>query len=142
MNVLIVEARYHPVVTDALLDGATEVLERCGAHFERMAVPGALEIPAAIALAARAHRFEGYVALGSVVQTGTPHFDLIANNVFFGLTRLGTDDGLCIGNGTVVALNEDEALRMAQRNEGNAGGDAARACMALITLAQRLGEQA
>ena len=69
MNVLIVEARYYPVVTDALLDGATEVLERCGAHFERTAVPGALEIPAAIALAARAHRFEGYVALGSVVGT-------------------------------------------------------------------------
>jgi 6,7-dimethyl-8-ribityllumazine synthase len=142
MNVLIIEARYHPVVVDSLLDGATEVLERCGAHFERMAVPGALEIPAAIALAARAHRFEGYLALGSVVQTGTPHFELIARNVFAGLTRLGADHGLCIGNGIVVALNEDEALRMALKSEGDAGGDAARACLALVTLAQRLGDRA
>lgn len=142
MNVLIVEARYHPVVIDALLDGATEVLKRCGAYFERVAVPGALEIPAAIALAARAHRFEGYVALGSVVQTGTPHFDLIANNAYRGLTRLGADSGLCIGNGIVVALNEDEALTMARRDEGNAGGDAARACLALSTLAQQLGTRA
>ncbi len=142
MNVLIVEARYHPVVIDALLDGATQVLERCGAHFERMAVPGALEIPAAIALAARAQRFEGYLALGSVVQTGTPHFDLIASNAFTGLTRLGADHGLCIGNGVVVALHEDEALRMALKDEGDAGGDAARACLALIILAQRLGDRA
>jgi 6,7-dimethyl-8-ribityllumazine synthase len=142
MNVLIVEARYHPVVIDALLDGATLVLERCGAYFERMAVPGALEIPAAISLAARAHRFEGFLALGSVVQTGTPHFELIAGNAFSGLTRLGADHGLCIGNGIVVALNEDEALRMALKHEEDAGGDAARACLALVTLAQRLGGQA
>lgn len=141
MNILIVEARYHPAVSDALTDGATKALQLGGAYFTRASVPGVLEIPAAIAMVARADRFDGYVALGSMVRTGTLHFDLITKNAFYGLTRLGTDHGLCIGNGIVVASTEDAALQMALKEERDTGGDAARACLAMVALAKRLGEQ-
>jgi 6,7-dimethyl-8-ribityllumazine synthase len=141
MNILIVEARFHPAVAEALTDGATKALQLGGAHFTRAQVPGILEIPAAIALGARADRFDGYVALGSMVRTGTAHFELITDNVFYGLTRLGTDHALCIGNGIVVATTEDAALQMALKEERDVGGDAARACLAMIALTKRLGEQ-
>lgn len=141
MNILIVESRFHPAVAEALTDGATKALQLGGAHFTRAQVPGILEIPAAIALGARADRFDGYVALGSMVRTGTAHFELITDNVFYGLTRLGTDHALCIGNGIVVATTEDAALQMALKEERDVGGDAARACLAMIALAKRLGDQ-
>ena len=141
MNILIVEARYHPAISDALTDGATKALQLGGAYFTRASVPGVLEIPAAIAIGARSDRFDGYVALGSMVRTGTLHFDLITENAFYGLTRLGTDYGLCIGNGIVVASTEDAALQMALKEERDTGGDAARACLAMVALAKRLGEQ-
>lgn len=141
MNVLIVESRFHPAIAEALTDGATKALQLGGAHFTRAQVPGILEIPAAIALGARADRFDGYVALGSMVRTGTAHFELITDNVFYGLTRLGTDHALCIGNGIVVATTEDAALQMALKEERDVGGDAARACLAMVALAKRLGEQ-
>ena len=141
MNILIVESRFHPAVAEALTDGATKALQLGGAHFTRAQVPGILEIPAAIALGARADRFDGYVALGSMVRTGTAHFELITDNVFYGLTRLGTDQALCIGNGIVVATTEDAALQMALKEERDVGGDAARACLSMIALAKRLGEQ-
>jgi len=141
MNILIVESRFHPAVAEALTDGATRALQLGGAHFTRAQVPGILEIPAAIALGARADRFDGYVALGSMVRTGTAHFELITDNVFYGLTRLGTDHALCIGNGIVVATTEDAALQMALKEERDVGGDAARACLAMIARARRLGEQ-
>ena len=141
MNILIVESRFHPAVAEALTDGATKALQLGGAHFTRAQVPGILEIPAAIALGARADRFDGYVALGSMVRTGTAHFELITDNVFYGLTRLGTDYALCIGNGIVVATTEDAALQMALQEERDVGGEAARACLAMVALAKRLGEQ-
>jgi 6,7-dimethyl-8-ribityllumazine synthase len=141
VNILIVEARYHSGIAEALADGASRALEQGGARFERVAVPGALEIPTAIALAARAHRFAGFVALGSVVQSGTPHFDLIAQNTALALTRMGVDHGLCIGNGIIVAVNEEDAMQMAATDGSDAGGEAARACLALVALANRLGEE-
>jgi 6,7-dimethyl-8-ribityllumazine synthase len=136
MNILIVESRYHPAVADALTDGATAVLAKLGARFERASVPGALEVPAAIALAARTGRFEAYVALGSVVRERNPQFELIARETAAGLMRLATDQALCIGNGVIAADSEDEALRLA--DEGDAGGDAARACLSLLSLKGRL----
>jgi 6,7-dimethyl-8-ribityllumazine synthase len=92
-------------------------------------------------MAARSDRFDGFVALGSMVRTGSAHFDLITDNVFYGLTRLGADHALCIGNGIVIAMSEDAALQMALKEERDVGGDAARACLAMIALAKRLGEQ-
>lgn len=136
MNILIVEARYHPAVSDALVDGATAALDKSDVRFARISVPGALEIPPAIAQAQRVRPFDGYVALGSVVQDGGFHFEIIAREAAAGLMRLACDCALCIGNGIVVAGSETQALFMAQ--QGDAGGDAARACLALVTLKDRL----
>ena len=134
MNILIVEARYQPDITDVLVDGATAALEKGGARFERMAVPGVLEIPAAIAIAARSARpYDGYVALGSV--TG-PHGGVFHAETMHALLTLGTT-GLAVGNGVVMASDEGAAHDMAARLD--VGGDAARACLALVTFAERLG---
>jgi 6,7-dimethyl-8-ribityllumazine synthase len=138
MDILVVEARYHPAVSDALVDGATKALQLGGARFTRVSVPGVLEIPAAIALASRNGRFQGYVALGSLLLAGGPQIGIMTQSCFFGLMRLSADQGLCIGNGIVVAQTETDALRMALKEEADQGGDAARACLSLVTLAGRL----
>ena len=136
MKVLIVEARYHENVADALMDGATAALEKGSAQFERLSVPGALEIPPAIALAAR--RYDGFIGLGCVLKSGSFHFEMIAAESAHGLMRVGIDHHLCIGNGILAAENEDEALRLADVSRGDAGGEAARACLALMQWRVRL----
>ena len=136
MKILIVEGRYHAHISDALADGATRELEKGGGTFERVSVPGALEIPAAIALAARSPRaYDGYVALGSIVRGPGFHFEIIAGESANALMRLSIDRLLCIGNGIIAADSEDEAYKLAHES----GGDAARACLALIHLRGRLG---
>jgi 6,7-dimethyl-8-ribityllumazine synthase len=136
LNILIVEARYHPAVTDALVDGATAALEKGGARFERLAVPGVLELPAAVAIAARSERpFDGYIALGSVLRFSTVP-EVLYREAVRGLVELGTQ-GLAIGNGIVFENNEGSALDLATSHD--VGGDAARACLALITFGQRQG---
>jgi 6,7-dimethyl-8-ribityllumazine synthase len=144
VNILIVEARYHASIADTLADGATAALEKGGAVFERIAVPGVLEIPPAIALAAKVgagKSFDGYVALGCVLAAEIHHFGLIAAESARGLMMLGVDHGLCIGNGVLVADTEKQAFALADVGHGDAGGDAARACLALVALRTRLGVQ-
>jgi len=143
VKVLIVESRYHENVADALADGATSALEKGGAQFERFSVPGALEIPPAIALAAATNRFDGYLGLGCVIRpknnpNGSFHFEMIAAESAHGLMRLGIEQRLCIGNGIMACENEDEALRLADFSRGDAGGEAARACVALMQWRARL----
>lgn len=136
MNFLIIEARYHPHVAQMLLDGATGVLEKGGAAFERVSVPGALEIASAIALVAKgAKPFDGYVALGCVLGDQAVH-DTIYRETVHGLAALGLE-GIVIGNGVVIAADERAALALAQ--DGDAGGEAARAALALATLKDRAG---
>lgn len=136
MNILIVEARYHPDVADALVDGATAALDKGGALFERVSVPGVLEVPAAIAIAARSARpFDGYVALGCV--TGPAHIaDMFYAETLRGLMTLGAS-GIALGNGIVLAGDEGAAHDLATRQD--LGGDAARACLSLCTFGERLG---
>ncbi len=136
MNILIVEARYHPDVTDALVDGATAALEKGGARFERLSVPGVLEIPAAIAIAVRSSRpYDGYVALGSCA--GPAHLaDTFYTETMRGLMGLGAT-GIALGNGIVLASDEGSARDLAVTHD--VGGDAARACLALATFGERLG---
>jgi len=136
MNILIVEARYHPDVADALVDGASAVLEKGGARFERISVPGVLEVPAAVAIAVRSPKpFDGYVALGCV--TGPAHIaDMFYAETMRGLMTLGTS-GIALGNGIVLAGDEGAAHDLATRQD--IGGDAARACLALVTFGERLG---
>ena len=143
-NILIVEARFYSHISDALLDGATAALEKGGAHFERLAVPGALEIPPAIAIAARGGEhggksYDGFIALGCVIRGETYHFEIVANESARGLMELGINHGLCIGNGILTVEDEDQARERAAVEIGDKGGDAARACLALVLARNRLG---
>ena len=136
MNILIVEARYHPDVAEALMDGATAALEKGLARFERVSVPGVLEIPAAIAIARNARdRIDGYVALGAVTGTGHVAQTFYAETMR-ALTALSAS-GLALGQGIVLAADEGAARDLALSHD--IGGDAARACLSLIVLGQRLG---
>ena len=136
MNILIIEARYHPDVAEALVDGATAALEKGLARFERVSVPGVLEIPAAIAIAVNARdHIDGFVALGAV--TGQAH---IAQTFYAETMRALTGlsaSGLALGQGIVLAADEAAARDLAISHD--IGGDAARACLSLIVLGQRLG---
>ena len=143
-NVLIVEARFYAHIADQMLDGATAALEAGGAHFERITVPGALEIPAAILFAAKAGEgagksFDGYVALGCVIRGETSHYELVCDSCARGIQELALGHGLAIGFGVLTVETEAQALARAAVDGKNKGGDAARACLSLINLRARLG---
>jgi 6,7-dimethyl-8-ribityllumazine synthase len=133
--VLIVEARFYAEISDALYEGAARALEAAGVDSERVSVPGALEIPAAIKFAA-AH-YDGFVALGCVIRGETHHFEIVADESARGLMDLILRDGLCIGNGILTVEDEHQAMVRARADEGDKGGDAASACLALIALKAR-----
>lgn len=136
MNILVIDSRYHPDVAQTLVDGATAALEKGGARFERVSVPGVLELPAAIAMAARsAQPFDGYVALGCV--TGHPNIaGTLHAETLRGLMTLSAS-GIAMGIGLVLAADEGTAHDLAVSQD--IGGEAGRAAVALATLAGRLG---
>jgi 6,7-dimethyl-8-ribityllumazine synthase len=141
-HVAIVEARFYEDISDALAEGALAVLTSAGASWERFAVPGALEIPAAVAmLAARparfGRRFDGYVALGCVIRGETTHYDIVAGESARALMDLGVTRRLAIGNGILTVETEEQAWRRARRGDLDKGGGAAAACLAMIALARR-----
>jgi len=141
--VLIVEARYYDDLADALLEGAKDALTAQGARFDVVTVPGALEIPTAIALADEAGRYptapryDGFVALGCVIRGETYHFEIVSDQSAAGLCQLGIK-GLLIGNGILTVEDEAQAWARARLSEGDKGGGAARACLDLIALKKRL----
>jgi 6,7-dimethyl-8-ribityllumazine synthase len=137
-KLLIVEARFYDHLNDLLLEGARTALEQTGHSHETVTVPGALEIPAAIALAAESGRYDGYVALGVVIRGETYHFEIVAGESARGLMAL-TMDGLAIGNGILTVENEAQALTRARRDEKDKGGEAAKAALALMKLKERFG---
>jgi 6,7-dimethyl-8-ribityllumazine synthase len=137
LRILIVEARFYPHISDALYDGAAQALDIGGALTERLEVPGALEIPLAIRFAA--NRYDGFVALGCVIRGETYHFEIVAGESARGIMDLALNERLCIGNGILTVENEKQALRRARREELDKGGDAARACLALIAAKTRFG---
>lgn len=133
---LIVEARFYGHLNDLLLDGARAVLDEAGHGHETVTVPGALEIPAAIALAAETGRYDGFVALGVIIRGETYHFEVVSNESARGLMAL-TLDGLPIGNGILTVEDEGQALARARPTEKDKGGEAARAALAMFDLRQR-----
>ena len=143
-RILIVEARYYSDIADHLLAGAQDALAANGATFDVVTVPGALEIPPAIAMAEEAgHRpagiaYDGYVALGCVIRGETHHFDIVANESARGLMDLGIGRKLAIGNGVLTVEDEEQALARAMPSAGDKGGGAARACLDLIGLRRQL----
>ena len=137
-TILIVEARFYPHLNDMLLAGARAAIEAAGHKHETITVPGALELPAAIALAARSGRFCAFVALGVVIRGETFHFEIVAQESARGLLAL-TLDGFAIGNGILTVENEAQAIARADPAQADKGGDAARAALALHDLAERYG---
>ena len=137
-KILIAEARFYAHLNDLLLAGARAAIEAAGHAHETITVPGALEVPAAIALAADSGRFEAFVALGVVIRGETYHFEIVAGESARALMAL-TLDGLAVGNGILTVENEVQALARADPAQGDKGGDAARAALALLDLRQRFG---
>ncbi|MCB1884256.1 MAG: 6,7-dimethyl-8-ribityllumazine synthase [Geminicoccaceae bacterium] len=129
-SILIVEARYHARINDMLLEGARGLLERARCRQRTLTVPGALEIPAAIAFA-RDAGFAGFVALGCVIRGETTHYDLVAGDSCRGLVRLGME-GLAVGNGILTVENEAQAEERADPARQDKGGHAALAALALV----------
>jgi len=130
-HLLIVEARFYAELADALLDGARHALDAAGATHDTITVPGALEIPGAVSLAAE--RYDGFVALGTVIRGETYHFEVVASESARGLMAL-TLDGLAIGNGILTVENDVQAWARARRSEKDKGGEAAKAALAMIEL--------
>jgi len=143
IRVLIVEARFYDDLADALLAGARDILEAYGAESEVVTVPGALEVPGAVAMAEAANAgFDGYVALGCVIRGETYHFDIVSNESARGLMDLTVRQGLAIGNGILTVEDEAQAWARANASEGDKGGGAARACLEMISLKRRWARQA
>ncbi|HEY0627300.1 MAG TPA: 6,7-dimethyl-8-ribityllumazine synthase [Allosphingosinicella sp.] len=135
-KLLIVEARFYDHLNDLLLEGARAALEEEGHSHETVTVPGALEVPGAIALAAETGRYDGFVALGVVIRGETYHFEIVSNESARGIMAL-TMDGIAIGNGILTVENEAQALTRAKPDEKNKGGEAAKAALAMMKLQQR-----
>jgi len=130
---LLVEARFYPHLNDMLLDGARKVIELAGHKHETLTVPGALELPGAIALAARSGRFCAFVALGVVIRGETYHFEVVSNESARGIMDL-TLQGYAIGNGILTVENEMQAVERCDPRQLDKGGAAARAALALHEL--------
>jgi 6,7-dimethyl-8-ribityllumazine synthase len=135
-RVLIIEARFYDHLNDLLLKGAREVIEAAGHRHETVTVPGALEIPAAIAMAAETGRYDAFVALGVVIRGETYHFEVVSNESARGIMAL-TLDGLAIGNGILTVEDEAQALTRVRPDEKNKGGEAAVAALAMLALRER-----
>jgi len=133
---LIVEARFYDHLNDQLIAGAKAALKAAGHQAEVITVPGALEIPGAIALADQAQLYDGYVAIGVVIRGETYHFEIVAGESARGIMAL-TMDGLAIGNGILTVENEAQALVRADPGQKDKGGEAAKAAIALLQLREK-----
>ena len=143
-HLLIVEARFYDDLADELLQGAVQVLERAGASYERVTVPGALEIPAAVKMALQAMEnetanYDAFVVLGCVIRGETYHFNIVSDQSARAIMDLAVDHGLALGNGILTVENDDQAWARARVSEQNKGGAAAEAALAMLALRQKFG---
>jgi len=135
---LIVEARFYDHLNDMLVAGARAAIKAAGHKSEVVTVPGALEIPAAIALADASGDYDGYVAIGVVIRGETYHFEIVAGESARGIMAL-TMDGIAIGNGILTVENEAQAIVRADPQQKDKGGEAAKAAITLLGLKERFG---
>lgn len=140
-HIMIIEAPFYPEISGQLVAGAQAALDEAGASYEAFQVPGAFEIPAAIAIAVRSmdhyearRRFDGYVALGCVIRGETSHYDHVAEGVMNGLQRLAVKHCLAVGAGILTVENREQAMARAAVDQGNKGGAAALTCLRMIGL--------
>lgn len=144
LHLLIVEARFYDDMSDALLKGATSALEAAGATWDVVTVPGALEIPAAIAMSMDAAEmdgpsYDGYVALGVVIRGETFHFEVVSTESARGLMNLSISESLALGNGIMTVENEAQAWARVSPDNLDKGGFAARAALTMIALRDKMG---
>lgn len=139
VKILIVASPYYKAISDNQIAGAKAVLDEAGVTYELINVPGALEIPTAIAIAQRQSNFDGYVALGCVIRGETTHYDTVCNDSSRALQLLGLD-GCCIGNGILTVENQTQAEVRADPKDQNKGGGAAAAALHLIALTRKWGQ--
>jgi 6,7-dimethyl-8-ribityllumazine synthase len=142
-RVVIVEARFYDDIQDALLAGAVAELDAAGVSYDILSVPGALEIPAAIAIALDAAKkngkpYEGAVALGCVIRGDTIHFEIVSNESSRGLMDLSVARSLPLGNGIITVNNEAQAWERAKADKLNQGGAAARAAIQMMRIKRKL----
>ncbi|MBY6068253.1 6,7-dimethyl-8-ribityllumazine synthase [Leisingera aquaemixtae] len=140
VKLLIVVAPYYKDIADNLVAGAAAEIEAAGGTFEIAEVPGALEVPTAIAIADRTSNFDGYVALGCVIRGETTHYDTVCNDSSRAIQLMGLQ-GLCIGNGILTVENRKQAEVRADTADQNKGGGAAAAALHLIALTRKWGAQ-
>src|SRR5262249_34974375 len=138
-RILVVEARFYDDIADVLLAGATRALEAAQVSFDRISVPGSLEIPAAIVIALdaaerRGEPYDGVVALGCVIRGDTIHFEIVSMESARALMDLSVARALPLGNGIVTVNTEAQAWARARPEEGDKGGDAARTALAMVRL--------
>ena len=137
-RILIVEARFYDHLNDMLVAGAKAAITAAGHQAEVITVPGALEIPGAIALADQGGGYDGYVGIGVVIRGETYHFEIVAGESARGIMAL-TMDGMAIGNGILTVENEQQAIVRADPKQKNKGGEAAQAALALLALREKFG---
>ncbi len=140
-RVLVIEARFYGHINDRLLAGARAMLASAGAETTHVVVPGALEIPPAVAMAQASGRFDAYVALGCVIRGETTHYELVSGESCRGLMELGIRTGAAIGNGILTVENEAQALARADPITQDKGGGAALAALRLLALRRQLSEE-
>lgn len=143
-RILIIEARFYDDLADALADGAIQTLEAAGAHHDRIAVPGVLEIPAALSMAMTAAEgegvlYDGFVLLGVVIRGETTHYDIVANESNRVIMDLIVDADLAVGNAILTVENDEQAWARAKAGDKNKGGAAAQAALDMVALRKRLG---
>lgn len=133
---LIVEARFYEHLNDLLIAGASDALAKAGHVVDKLTVPGALEVPGAIAAAAESGEYDGFVALGAVIRGETYHFEIVAGESARAIMAL-TLDGIAIGNGILTVENEAQAIVRADPAQLNKGAGAAEAAMALLAVQEK-----
>lgn len=139
MKVLIIEARYYTAISDALLEGALDVLQKAKAEITKVTVPGALEIPHVISMAEEAKSgFDGYIALGCVIRGETTHYDYVCGESARAIMDLAVNQQLAIGNGIITVENEDQAWARAKKDKKDKGGFAANAALKMIKIRAEL----
>jgi 6,7-dimethyl-8-ribityllumazine synthase len=140
-RILVVEARFYDDIADALLAGATRALKEAGVQWDRVTVPGSLEIPPAIAIAVKAAKdrgqpYDGAVALGCVIRGDTLHFEIVSQESARGLMDFSVRERFPVGNGILTVDTEHQAWARARMEEADKGGDAVRAALALMRLSR------
>ena len=141
-HLLIVESPYYEHIANGLAQGAIAAIEKAGGSYDRLSVPGALEVPGAIAMAEAAvdrgdRTYDGYVALGCVIRGETSHYDYVCGESARGLMTLAVERRLAIGYGILTVENEAQAIARADRKQKNKGRDAALACLSMLKLRKK-----